>query len=61
MPYEILNFVILNANIMESGLCLNAKILTQKWTSLSINIHIYIYLIKLYHKWKHVVCCPVGI
>ena len=26
MPYEILNFVILNANIMESGLCLNAKI-----------------------------------
>ena len=28
MPYEILTFVILNANIMESGLCLNAKILT---------------------------------
>ena len=25
------------------------------------NIHIYIYLIKLYRKWKHVVCCPVGI
>ena len=43
MPYEILNFVILNANIMESGLCLNAKILTQKWTSLSINIHIYVF------------------
>ena len=45
MPYEILNFVILNANIMESGLCLNAKILTNKWTSPgSINIHIYMYI-----------------
>ena len=28
MPYEILNFVIPNANIKESGLCLNAIILT---------------------------------
>ena len=28
MPYEILNFVIPNANIKESSLCLNAIILT---------------------------------
>ena len=28
MPYETLNFVILNANIKESGLCLNTEILT---------------------------------
>ena len=27
MLYEILNFVIPNANIKESGLCLNAEIL----------------------------------
>ena len=26
----------------------------------NIHIFIYVYLIKLYHKWKHVVCCHVA-
>ena len=57
MPYEILNFVILNANIKESSLGLNATNFDLEIDlHQSINIHIYIYI---YCKWKHVVCCHV--
>ena len=48
-------FVILNANIMESGLCLNAKILTNKWTSpvfISIQIYFYSKFIVIGNVWS---------
>ena len=45
MPYEILNFVILNANIKESSLGLNATNFDLEIDlHQSINIHIYIYI-----------------
>ena len=45
---------------IQSGLCLNAEFNLEIDLS-RLHNYSYIYLNKVYRKWKHVVCCHVGI